>query len=460
MSKSQFITEVSTEREIREQMDRVFDTHDKSAQALGDPTAPNHNDGESIYQQLSMAPLHKYLNLCEERGQNVATYPSAWATPLLHLKEREIQLLDQLTGEVEYDPNNPHPSHEALERYSLPRAKALEWIADDTGGRTAYRSSGSRTLDAWTAGGSDYFAYGAPGSGKSTLMGFTAAVLQQLNNETVLLADTMDDSGTNERSEWLALAPWTTIAVPAGIPVDVRIVPESPEVAPFTVDLADICRDVVRYESPRDLLDQLLEGQFYVVFPDPLHRGCEEASRYAFHGPDRVTPVGEPGPSGPTPADQWWFAFVQARIKFSEFNHWTSILFDEAGNLFDPDAEKDEHDEYQKVRKFAKDFADARKNGVSVFSYAHTLSEVTHFFGAKQRWWVTMGGASPPIGRSMPGDKSCPIPAERYTRDMETGEAMAWNTNNYASISWPNVKGQARLDAEVSIDFDLEAVGL
>jgi len=300
MSKTQFIQEVSTEREIREQMARVFDTHDKSAQALGDPTAPNHNDGENIYQELSMAPFHKYLNLCERKGQNVATFPSAWVTPLVHLKEREIQLLDQLVGEVEYDPNDPHPTHEALERYPLPRAKALEWIAADTGDRTGWSASGSRTLDAWTAGGSDYLAHGAPGSGKSTLMNSTIAWLQQLNNETVLLADTLDDSGTNERSEWLALAPWTTIAVPAGIPIDVRIVPESPEVAPFSVDLEDICRDVVRYESPRDLLGKLLEGQFYVVFPDPLHRGCEEASRFAYHGPDRVTPVGEPGPSSST----------------------------------------------------------------------------------------------------------------------------------------------------------------
>jgi hypothetical protein len=463
MSKSkanQLIQEASTEQAIREQMDRVFDTHDKSAQALGDPTAPNHNDGQDIYQSLSMAPFHKYLNLCEQRGQNVATYPSAWATPLIHLKGREIDLLDQLVGEVDYDANDPHPSHDALEDYPLPRAKALEWIADDAGDRTGYRASGSRTLDAWTAGGSDYFAVGAPGSGKSTLMQFTASSLMQLNNETVLLADTLDDSGTNERSEWLALAPWATIAVPAGIPIDVRIVPESPQVAPFSVDLEDICRDVVRYESPRDLLDQLIEGQFYVVFPDPLHRGCEEASRFAYHGPDRVTEVGEPGPSSPTPADQWWFAFVQARIKFSEFNHWTSILVDEAGNLFDPDAEKDEHDEYDKIRKFAKDFADARKSGVSVFTYAHALSEVTHFFRAKQRWWVTMAETDPPIGKSLPGNKSCPIPSKRYTQEMETGEAMAWNTNNYASISWPDVKRGARLDAEVSIDFDLEAVGL
>jgi hypothetical protein len=460
MSKSSLIQEVSTEAEIRKQMDRVFETHDKSAQALGDPTHRAHNDGQDIYKKMGIAPFHRYLHVCEEAGQNVATYPSAWATPLIHLKEREIELLEQLSGEIEYDPDDPNPSHEALERYPPQRAKTLEWIAADTGDRTGWGSAGSRTLDAWTAGGSDYFAYGPPGAGKSTLMQFTAATLMQCNNETVLLADTMDDSGTNERSEWLALAPWTTIAVPAGIPVSVRIVPDSPQVPAFEVELEEICRDVVRYSSPRDLLSQLMEGQFYVVFPDPLHRGCEDASRFAYHGPDRVTSVGEPGPSSPTPADQWWFAFVQARIKFDEFGHWTSILFDESGNLFDPDASKDAHDEYDKIRKFAKDFADARKKGVSVFSYAHALSEVIHFFRAKQRWWVTMGGTKPPIGKTLPGDKSCPINTERYTREMESGEAMAWNTKNYASISWPNVKRGARLDAEISIDFDLEAVGL
>ena len=55
------IQEVSTEREIREQMARVFDTHDKSAQAHGDPTSRRHNDGTDIYQSLNMAPFHKYV---------------------------------------------------------------------------------------------------------------------------------------------------------------------------------------------------------------------------------------------------------------------------------------------------------------------------------------------------------------------------------------------------------------
>jgi len=413
-----------------------------------------------MYKSLGIAPFHKYLALNEKRGKNVATYPSAWVTPLVHLREREIELVEQLVGEVDFDPDSPYPSHEALEEFPRPRAKVLEWIADDDGHRTAPKAQGRRTIDAWTAGGSDYLAYGKPGSGKSTLMDFTASVLQGVNNETVLLADTMDDSGTNDRAEWLPLAPWATIAVPAGIPVEVRIVPNSPEVSSFVVGLEDICRDVIRYDSPLDLLGQLIEGQFYVVFPDPLHRGCEDVSRFAYHPPGRVTPVGEEGPSAPTPADQWWFAFVQARIKSDTFTHWTSLMFDEAGNLFDPDAQKDDHDTYQKVRDFAKGFADARKKGVSTYSYSHALSEVSHFFRAKQRWWITMNGMTPPIGKTLPGDKTCTIPTSRYTRSMGKGEAMVWNDSNYASINWPNIKRGARLDAEVSIDFDLEAVGL
>lgn len=452
--------------EIRAQMGKVFDHWGKSAQAYGDVSLDRHNDGERMHKDFGMAPFHKYLAMCERRGKNVATYPSAWVAPLVHLRDWEIELVEQLSygddGEplVDYDPNDPHPSHEALEQFPRLRAKTLEWIADDDGTEMPRNASGSRRIDAWVEGGTDYHAYGAPGAGKSTLMAFTIATLQQVNNETVLLADTMDDSGTNERSEWIPLAPWATAAIPAGIPVDVRIVPENDELQELTVDLEDVFRDVIRYESVTDLLGQLVPGQFYVAFPDPLHRGAEDVAPHAYHGPEAVTPVGDQGPNGPTPADQWWFAFFNARIKQDIFTHWTSVMFDEAGNIFDPEAEKDEHEEYNKITKFSKDFADARKKGVSVYSYSHAMAELHPKYRAKQRWWITMNGMEPPVGKSLPGEKSCPIPTTWYTQDMESGEAMTWNSSNYASISWPNLKRGARLDAEVSIDFDLGAVGL
>lgn len=452
--------------EIKQQMAQVFDHWEKSAQAYGDASLNRHNDGERMYKDLGMGPFHKYLDLTARRGKNVATYPSAWVAPLVHLRDWEIELVEQLsTGDdgdplVDYDPNDPHPSHEALEQFPRLRAKTLEWIADDDGTKMPINASGSRRIDAWVEGGTDYHAYGSPGGGKSTLMMFTAATLAQVNNETVLLADTLDESGTNERSEWIPLAPWATAAVPEGIPIDVRIVPENDALPELTVSLEDVFRDVVRYSSPLDLLGQLMPGQFYVTFPDPLQRGCEDVSPHAYHGPERVSPVGDPGPSSTTPADQWWFAFFNARIKQDVFTHWTSVLFDEAGNIFDPDAEKGAHEEYDKITRFCKDFADARKKGVSVYSYSHALAEVHPKYRAKQRWWITMNGMEPPVGKSLPGDKSCPITTTRYTQQMESGEAMVWNTNNYASINWPNLKRGARLDAEVSIDFDLGAVGL
>jgi hypothetical protein len=39
------------------------------------------------------------------------------------------------------------------------------------------------------------------------------------------------------------------------------------------------------------------------------------------------------------------------------------------------------------------------------------------------------------------------------TSGMEPGEAVIWKSPNFAPIKWPNLKRQAKLDAEVSIDF-------
>jgi hypothetical protein len=458
MSQTQTLRQpVDSQDGLREQIEEVLEPHTLSAQARGDPSSERHNDGERIYKDFSIEPFHKYIARGERHDKNVATYPSAWVTPLLHLNEREIELVEELTGRVDYDFRDPHPSHEALEGFPRQRAKMIEWVADDDGDRLPPNAVGSRTIDAWTAGGTDCQIYGAPGSGKSTLAQFIATVLTQLNNETVLWADTLDDSGTNERLEWLPLAPYIDIAVPEGIPITVRIVPEDPTLDEFELDLEEICRDVVRYSSPRDLNRQLLPGQIYVVFPDPLLRGCDDVSQWTYTPPSRVTPIGEEGPDSSTPTDHWWFAWMAARITHDDFVHWTSVILDEAGNVLDPDARKDEHDSYQKVKWWSQKFADARKKGVSLFTLCHALSEIHQLQRRKQRWWLTMSGMSPPINETMPGNKSCPMEVD-YTTSMPKGKAQVWNTRNYASISWPNLKRQGRIDAEISIDFDLEAV--
>jgi hypothetical protein len=186
--------------------------------------------------------------------------------------ERDLEIIRELTGRVKYDPHDPEPSHEALERYPRYRAKLLEWIADDP----------ARARDVRAVKGTDVFVHGEPGGGKTTLALSLAMWRMQLANETVIWAESVDESGTNERTEWLPFAPFATLAIPAGLNTEVRIVPEDVTVTGFTVQPETIARDVIRYESIQDLLGQLMPGQFYVVFPDPLHRGAQEVSKFNY----------------------------------------------------------------------------------------------------------------------------------------------------------------------------------
>ena len=451
-AKTPFERQANSEEAVREQLRDLMSPSDcrpeKSAQATGDFDSNRGNDGEQIYKAFSIPPLHKYLAKCarqESPRDAVARYPSSLVCSLVNLSEREIELVEWLAAEdaVDYDFRDPHVSHEALEDQPPLRAKVLEWLADDP-----------ERIKPFIEGGTDAHLYGPPGRGKSTLANFLALTSQQVNNATVLWADTLDASGTSERVEWLPLAPWTTLALPAGFPVEVRVVPEDPTVQTFTVDVEEIVRDVVRYESPRDLLGQLKQGQFYVVFPDPLLRGCEEVSRFAFNSVRDVTPQGEPGPTSPTPANQWWFAFIAARVSLDEYLHPTAINIDEAGNLIDPDASKDEHDTYQKIKWLKNKYADARKKNLSFWYQTHYIHEVHQMLRAKVRWWVTMNGASPPIGKTLPGDKECPMHHDR-TSSMDKGQAQIWRpgSQTFADFSWPNLKRDARLDAEISFEF-------
>jgi hypothetical protein len=431
-----------TEEQIRRQLKEVTEPHEKSCQALGDISVPNHNDGEALHQHFGIPPLHKYLHRASEKGAPVATFPRAFVDMIVHTGDRDLELLEGLVGEVDYDPNDPHPSHEALERYPRYRAKMLEWIADDPRRVRAIRA----------VGGTDMFMHGEPGGGKTTLALSTALWRMQVNNETFIWGESVDESGTNERTEWLAFAPFATIAIPSGLDTRVRIVPENVQADSFEVDVEEIARDVIRYESIQDLMSQLMPGQFYVMFPDPLHRGADEVSKHNYFDYKDVTPVGEDGPNEATDADQWWFAFIAHRISGDVFPHPTFINLDETGNILDPDAEKDIHEHYQKIKWFRDKYADARKKSVSFGYQAHALGEVATMGRQKIRWRVTMPGNKPPIGRTLPGDRSCPLETD-MTSSMEAGEAVIWKAPYFAPIKWPNLKRQAKLDAEVSIDF-------
>lgn len=431
-----------TQAKIREQLATVTEPYEKSCQALGDVEAPNHNDGEAIHQHFGIPPLHKYLSAAERKGSSIAKFPRAFVDVLVYTDERDLELLRALAGEVDYDPRDPGVSHEALERYPRYRAKVMEWIADDP----------QRVQDIRAVKGTDLFVHGEPGGGKTTLALSLILWRMQVNNETCIWAESVDESGTNERTEWMAFAPYATLVVPEGMGTRIRIVPEDVSVDEFVVDATEIARDVIRYESVQDLMKKLVPGQFYVVFPDPLHRGCNDVSKFNYITHRQTTPVGEEGPTQPTDADQWWFAFVAHRISGDVFPHPTFINLDEAGNLLDADAEKDIHEHYDKIKWFRDKYADARKKGLSFSYQAHALSEVHPFARQKIRWRLTMNGNSPPIGRKLPGDRSCPLNTD-LTSDMDAGMGVAWKAPNFCKVKWPNLKGQTKLDAEVSIDF-------
>lgn len=74
---------------------------------------------------------------------------------------------------------------------------------------------------------------------------------------------------------------------------------------------------------------------------------------------------------------------------------------------------------------------------------------------AKIRWFATMNGMAPPSG-TLPGDKRCPVEqgSPFDPTDMPKGEGTAWTgTGAFAPISWPNLKRDRSIPAEISIDF-------
>lgn len=448
-----------TRRELLDQFESITDPHETSQQAVGDHGGNRHVDGDHIHKEIGvgddagMEPFYKYLARCERKGKTLARYPGAGLAPLLHVTEREVDVLRQI--QTEWEPSDAHPTHEVLREESRRlRGKVLEWVAADDGDRLPGNASASKTVETLTDKGTDIQIHGEPGGGKSTLALWIAVTLMQLNNETVLWADTLDDEGaTNERAEWLALAPWATLALPASHDVDARLAPEYHGLADVHLDLEDVARDVLRYDGPGDLVRQLEPGQFYVVYPDPLHRGCSDASRFRYWTPDAVTPPDEEGPNQATPADQWWFAFWAARISRDEFLHPTTVILDEGGNVLDEDARKDAHDTYQKCKWFRDKFADARKKGLSFVTMTHSLSELFPKFRQKQRWFFTPGGTSAPVGRTLPGGKECPLPSD-FMHHYGAGEGVLWKADGtYAPMSWPNIKGKYQLDAELSLEF-------
>jgi len=286
------------------------------------------------------------------------------------------------------------------------------------------------------AGGTDFLCRGKPGMGKSTLANYVAARMMEINDERVVWR------GSSSRSEWLPLAPWTRLCLPEGVEIAARLESKDPTHAAVELepeDLEKIVREVVYYSDPVDLNQRVLkEGAFHVIYPDPEMRGCQRVYR---ESPERTyeAPGGRDQLFAPEdPASHWWFAWVLSRVEHGP-HHWTSLIFDEIGDLAPQSAKKDKFGTYQKVEMLKDTWVDARKFGLSIFCFGHSETDIHQMIRKKLRWRVQMRGTANPTTKSdLVGFESVPMNTDLTSR-MQVGEALMYSETNFEPFRWANL---------------------
>ena len=270
------------------------------------------------------------------------------------------------------------------------------------------------------AGGTDFLAIGPPGSGKSNFALNHSVRLMEENDEKVVWR------ASTARSEWLPFAPWARVCLPEGVDVSARFVPKDPSQGTVEVDLEDVVREVVRYRDPVHLNHELLkEGQFHVVYPDPKMRGIQElyesTQEKQYDGLEFTED---------DPLNHWWFGYLLARVERGPY-HWTSVLFDEIGDIAPEAARNDEYSHYQKVELFKDCLVDARKTGLSIFMFGHAEADIHSMIRRKIRWRVAMPGkANPTKASQVVGFNNVPMNSD-HASEKAVGWFMPYNESRF-----------------------------
>lgn len=285
------------------------------------------------------------------------------------------------------------------------------------------------------SGGTDMLATGKEGSGKSTLANYLAVRDVEINDGKVVWR------GSSSRSEWLPLAPWVTLALPAGVDVRVRLESKDPTEPSIALDvdaLERIVRSVERYQDPVDLNHNVLQpGTVTVVYPDPQMRGCQEIYELS----DERT-VDEPTRGElfhpEDPAGHWWFAWVLARVEHGP-HHWTTWIADEIGDLIPQSASKDQFGTYQKVELLRDTWVDARKFGLARRLFGHSEEDSHAMIRRKLRWRVQMNGqANPTTASGVVGFREIPMNSDLTSR-MNVGKALMYTETHFDTFAWRNM---------------------
>lgn len=353
--------------------------------------------------------------------------------------------------------STPRDAQTALEEFVDPHLGSAEWTGDPrrhTDADAMRRQFGIPEFDPdafewgllpdvliheWdpsenrVAGGTDLFAVGSPGSGKSTLANYLPVRLQELNDEKVVWR------GSPSRSEWLPLAPWTTLWLPDR-QASVTLQPTDPREEPVDVDIDDLegtaIRDVRRYSTPRDL-NQRMDSGINVVYPDPELYGCqavlEDSARQVEPPSDREDLF-----SATDPTKHWWFSWALDRVDNGPHD-WMTWICDEIGDLCPQTARKDDYGTYQKVELLKDSWVDARKHGLSIFGFGHSEADVHAMIRRKMRWRVAMPNSANPTGAGgIVGFQSVPMVSD-ITSDWGPGKALVYTESRFQQFRWKDM---------------------
>ena len=289
-------------------------------------------------------------------------------------------------------------------------------------------------------GGTDLLITEKPGKGKSTLLLNIAIRFMEVNDEAIVWR------GSQSRSEWLPLAPWTTLCLPEGVDVSARVEAKNPNEAPVEVDLEDMVREVKRYQNPIHLNQEILEpGQFHVVYPDPRMFDLQEI----YEDSEKKVDGLEFSPEDPI--DHWWFGYLLARIEHGP-HFWTSVFLDEIGTLVPESAADDAYSTLPKIRMMTDSWVDFRKFGVTIVSAGHTDIDIHNLLRHKVRWRLAMWGSSNPTSASeVVGFGSIPMQYDQ-TSGYDFGEFLAYTEQNFEpALAWSKLDPPIERKLKISL---------
>lgn len=300
--------------------------------------------------------------------------------------------------------------------------------------------SGPPTGASADKGGTDGLITGKPGKGKSTFLCHHALRTVETNPDEAVVW-----KASTSRSEWMPLAPWTRLCLPASADVTATIKPPDPLKEAVEVDLRDVVREVYRYDDLEDLFERCVKpGMIHVVYADPGMRGCQTAYENSTKQYDKVEF------SRDDPLNHWWFAAVLYRVEHARPVRMTIIL-DEIGDLAPQDARADDFATYQKIELLKDSWVDARKTNLSIQMAGHSETDIHDKIRRKVRWRVQMPAEANPTSKAdVVGFNSVPMETDLTSR-LEHGQILVYTETNFEVLAYPHYPSP--IDGKLQISF-------